>query len=392
MFSRRVRPAALTRPRLVLVPAGRAADPTDNPDRDLLLRAGRLPRLDRRHQLVAGHQHEDLRQGEERLREVRERPQGAVRNRRRPVLPRRHLRLHHQAAGARPDAGQGRGHPRRGAGRPTRSPPTASWSCRTKFLFNFRERGPAAPRCPATGTSSGWGWTTTGPSRTMDHLGIAWVHLVGATVAFGPQLDWGKTWATANSLLSEQGQEGRLGQRPATARTRSTRSSGGGKKYVDAAPGAASCSAASWRTPPCWTTSSTPATAPTASTPRAYCARIVAYGSRVLVANNLLPQQPEELPLPPADDGQPRREGHQPRPVRLRQDHRHRRQQGAAGLRGAGRHLPRLLRGGRRGARQLRLQPRPHRLQRLRASGSRSPTTTTSGPSSTPPTWGSAGS
>ena len=36
----------------------------------------------------------------------------------------------------------------------------------------------------------------------VDHVGIAWVHLVGATVYFGPDVEWGRTWATAGSWKS----------------------------------------------------------------------------------------------------------------------------------------------------------------------------------------------
>jgi len=38
--------------------------------------------------------------------------------------------------------------------------------------------------------------------KDIDHVGIAWVHLVGATIFFGADNDWGKTWRTAGSWKS----------------------------------------------------------------------------------------------------------------------------------------------------------------------------------------------
>lgn len=40
-----------------------------------------------------------------------------------------------------------------------------------------------------------------GPA-SVSNVGIAWVHLVGATVYFGPDLAWGETWSTAKSWKS----------------------------------------------------------------------------------------------------------------------------------------------------------------------------------------------
>ncbi len=41
-----------------------------------------------------------------------------------------------------------------------------------------------------------------GSIKDVDDVGIAWVHLIGATVYFGPEVTWGQTWATAGSWKS----------------------------------------------------------------------------------------------------------------------------------------------------------------------------------------------
>ena len=41
-----------------------------------------------------------------------------------------------------------------------------------------------------------------GSIKDVDNVGIAWVHLDGAVVYFGPETNWGKTWATAGSWKS----------------------------------------------------------------------------------------------------------------------------------------------------------------------------------------------
>ncbi|MFW6065760.1 MAG: hypothetical protein ACOC9S_02980 [Planctomycetota bacterium] len=70
----------------------------------------------------------------------------------------------------------------------------------TKFVFGFQEKGGGeVPR--------DWNMIGITPSgderlRDVDNVGIAWVNLDGATVFFGPELVWGDTWATAQSWKS----------------------------------------------------------------------------------------------------------------------------------------------------------------------------------------------
>ncbi len=136
----------------------------------------------------------------------------------------------------------------------------------TKFIFPFRDRYPKAHgMVPAD-----WNVISLQPDdfkhiKSIDHIGIAWVHLVGATVDFGPEVNWGKTWGTAGALLSNKLKEGGWSGATPPAPTRSTRWPAAARNTW--APAAAdSSSAASWRTPPCSTTSPTPATGRTAST------------------------------------------------------------------------------------------------------------------------------
>jgi hypothetical protein len=70
----------------------------------------------------------------------------------------------------------------------------------TKFVFGFQQKaGGEVPRdwnligiTPAAG----------GQLKDVHNVGIAWVHLDGATVYFGAQLVWGDRWATAQSWKS----------------------------------------------------------------------------------------------------------------------------------------------------------------------------------------------
>jgi len=41
------------------------------------------------------------------------------------------------------------------------------------------------------------------PIKDVDTVGICWVQLVGGTVWFGPDVEWGSTWATAGSWKSD---------------------------------------------------------------------------------------------------------------------------------------------------------------------------------------------
>ncbi|MDB5312950.1 MAG: hypothetical protein JWO38_7152 [Gemmataceae bacterium] len=158
----------------------------------------------------------------------------------------------------------------------------------TKFVFAFRERGGGkVPR----------DWNVIGlmtekekrqTLREIDQIGIAWVHLVGATVAFGPQMDWGKTWATANSLASDSVKKAWKPRQPDGTHPFDPLA-GGGKKYEGAGKrwlvfgGVLEDAAA-------LDDFLDPGYGPDGFHTQRYWARIAVYGSRVLVANNLLPR------------------------------------------------------------------------------------------------------
>ncbi len=82
----------------------------------------------------------------------------------------------------------------------------------TKFVFGFKHRQEAVD---AGGRSSikpetprDWNLIGLSPQRgkrigDIQNVGIVWVHLVGGVVYFGPDLQWGETWATAGSWKSD---------------------------------------------------------------------------------------------------------------------------------------------------------------------------------------------
>jgi hypothetical protein len=155
----------------------------------------------------------------------------------------------------------------------------------TKFVFAFRNRGGGTvPR--------DWNFLSLLADegkylRDVDQVGIAWVHLVGVTVAFGPDMEWAKTWGKAKSLLSDNvkrvwAPHEPTGTHPADALV-------GGGKYQGGARGRFVFG--------CVLEDATvlddfldPGYGPDGFHTQRYCARVVVYGSRVLVANNLLPR------------------------------------------------------------------------------------------------------
>jgi hypothetical protein len=156
----------------------------------------------------------------------------------------------------------------------------------TKFIFPFRERGGGkVPR--------DWNFIGLQPDdkksiKGVSQFGICWVQLTGATIAWGPQVDWGKTWGTAKSLLSDQIKGGWNARDPSGTHPIDALA-GGGKKYQGAGSrrlvfGCVLEDAAvldDFTDPGYGTDGFYTST---------HCARIIAYGSRILVANNLLPR------------------------------------------------------------------------------------------------------
>jgi hypothetical protein len=158
----------------------------------------------------------------------------------------------------------------------------------TKFLFKFRQRG--GGQVPGDWNFIGLGVDDYRAIKSEDHLGIAWVHLVGATVAFGPQVDWGKTWASAGSMLSDKLKKGSgWGQRDPSGTHPIDVFTGGGKKYEGGTKGrfVFGCVLEDAAVLDDFTD---PGYGPDGFHTSRYGARVAVYGSRVLVANNLLPR------------------------------------------------------------------------------------------------------
>jgi hypothetical protein len=160
----------------------------------------------------------------------------------------------------------------------------------TKFVFPFRPRGDDGARGQVPGD-----WNFIGIQRdekknikNVGMIGIAWVHLVGATIAFGPQMEWGKSWATAESLLSNKIKKA-WGGREADGTHPMDPLAGGRNKYVGAGNGRLvfGCVLDDAAVLDDFTD---PGYGPNGFQPSRYCARITVYGSRVLVANNVIPR------------------------------------------------------------------------------------------------------
>ena len=156
----------------------------------------------------------------------------------------------------------------------------------TKFVFKFRTR--AGGKVPAD-----WNFIGLQPDdykniKSINHVGIAWVHLVGATIAFGPQVDWGKTWGGAGSLLSSNIKKPWAVRDPSGTHPIDALA-GGGKTYKGVGKGRLVFGCV-FDDAAVLDDFSDPGYGPDGFFTSVHCARIIAYGSRVLVANNYLPK------------------------------------------------------------------------------------------------------
>jgi hypothetical protein len=161
----------------------------------------------------------------------------------------------------------------------------------TKFKFLFRERLPGGKLVPDAWNFIGLGLDDYRDIKSEDHLGIAWVHLIGATVAFGPEFDWakGKTWATAGSLLSDKVKKNGWDKRYGEGTHPIDPFMDGGKQYKGGTKGrfVFGCVLEDAAVLDDYLD---PGYGPNGFHTSQQCARLIAYGSRILVANNLLPQ------------------------------------------------------------------------------------------------------
>jgi hypothetical protein len=72
---------------------------------------------------------------------------------------------------------------------------------KTKFVFGYQQKaGHPVPR--------DWNLIGLMPEKgkgvaSVDNVGVAWVHVVGGVIYFGPELKWGETWRTAKSWKSD---------------------------------------------------------------------------------------------------------------------------------------------------------------------------------------------
>jgi hypothetical protein len=162
----------------------------------------------------------------------------------------------------------------------------------TKFIFNFRERG--GGKVPAD-----WNFIGLQPDdghhvNSCDDIGVAWVHIVGATVAFGPEVNWGKTWASAGALLSNKLKEG-WGKRDPIGSHPIDALAGGGKKYAGKAHSRFVFGCV-LEDSALLDDFSDPGYGPDGFSTSRYVARIAVYGTRVLIANNYLPRSSKNFP------------------------------------------------------------------------------------------------
>jgi hypothetical protein len=156
----------------------------------------------------------------------------------------------------------------------------------TRFVFRFRKRG--GGMVPDDWNVIGLQTEYKKQLKDVDNVGVAWVHLVGATVYFGPQLEWGRSWASADSFHGNKVKKA-WGKRQADGTHPGDPLTGAGKKYVGAGKGRFVFG--------CVLEDSAvlddfldPGYGPDGFHTYRHGARIAAYGARVLVANNLLPR------------------------------------------------------------------------------------------------------
>ncbi len=131
--------------------------------------------------------------------------------------------------------------------------------------------------------------------KDVDDVGICWVHLVGANVYFGPDVEWGKTWRTAGSWKSRYIKDAWADRVPDVTHPWDPLA-GGGKTHVGSGSGRLvfGCVLEHAVGVNNGVTMGRPDTPAGFGTGGYYMAkftpRIGAYGSRVLVANNLIPK------------------------------------------------------------------------------------------------------
>jgi hypothetical protein len=151
----------------------------------------------------------------------------------------------------------------------------------TRFVFGFR-------KIPGGEIPRDWNVIGLRPAEDkglheVDDVGICWVHLTGAVIAFGPQVDWGPTWAEAKSWKSGH-VVGDWQQRKPDGTHPLAPFVGGGRKYVGVGSGriVLGCVVQDAAVDSGFLKAG--------HHPLQFCARIAVYGDRVLVANNLLPK------------------------------------------------------------------------------------------------------
>jgi len=93
----------------------------------------------------------------------------------------------------------------------------------TKFVFGFKHRKGAIDIGGRNGTKPetprDWNLIGLMPPKgkrisDIKNVGIAWIHLIGGVVYFGPDLEWGSTWATAGSWKSDYVKKAWADRRP----------------------------------------------------------------------------------------------------------------------------------------------------------------------------------
>lgn len=87
-------------------------------------------------------------------------------------------------------------------------PATGRLDLPTRFVFGFRRVGVDPARGFGGEVPRHWNLIGLEPEpggdlKDVHRVGICWVHLMGATIYFGPQLRWGPTWRTAGSWKSK---------------------------------------------------------------------------------------------------------------------------------------------------------------------------------------------
>jgi hypothetical protein len=176
----------------------------------------------------------------------------------------------------------------------------------TKFKFGFRER--AGGSVPRDFNFIGVQLDDFKNIKSTNTVGIAWVHLHGATINWGPQLDWtGKSWAKSTSPLSDKLKTG-WGLRDPSGTHPFDAFVSGGKMYK----GAGSAKFVFG----CVLDDAVvlddyldPGYGPNGFEPSPQCARLIAYGSKILVANTLIPRSKKNFKHPQKTSGKGKSDG-----------------------------------------------------------------------------------